>query len=109
MSGSMAHQRDAVRAGHWPLYRYHPDAERPFQLDSKPPALPLRQFAQTEARFAMLARTDPDEFDRLMTVAEEDARERWRYYEQLATLPRTAPHLPPRPHTAGGHAQEDAR
>ena len=109
MSGSMAHQRDAVRSGHWPLFRYHPDAERPFRLDSKPPALPLRQFAETEARFAMLARTDPDEFDRLMTVAEEDARERWRYYEQLATLPRTAPHLPPRPHAAGGHAQEDAR
>jgi pyruvate-ferredoxin/flavodoxin oxidoreductase len=98
MSGSMAHMRDAVRAGHWPLYRYHPDAERPFQLDSKPPTLPLRQFAETEARFAMLARTDPAEFDRLMTIAEADARERWRYYEQLATLPRTAPHLPPRPH-----------
>jgi pyruvate-ferredoxin/flavodoxin oxidoreductase len=109
MAGSMAHQRDAVRAGHWPLYRYHPDAERPFQLDSKPPALPLRQFAETEARFAMLARTNPDEFDRLMSIAEEDASERWRYYEQLATLPRTAPHLPPRPHAAGGHAPEDAR
>ncbi len=111
MSGSMAHQRDAVRSGHWPLYRYHPDAERPFQLDSKPPTVPLRQFAETEARFAMLARTDPGEFDRLMTIGEEDARERWRYYEQLATLPRTAPHLPPRPdgtHGDPGHAEEGA-
>jgi pyruvate-ferredoxin/flavodoxin oxidoreductase len=108
MSGSMAHQRDAVRSGHWPLYRYHPDAERPFHLDSKPPTLPLRQFAETEARFGMLARTDPDEFDRLMTLAEQDARERWRYYEQLATLPRTAPHLPPRPSgdARAGHAEE---
>jgi pyruvate-ferredoxin/flavodoxin oxidoreductase len=108
MAGSMAHQRDAVRSGHWPLYRYHPDAERPFQLDSKPPALPLRQFAQAEARFGILARTDPDEFDRLMTIAEQDARERWRFYEQLATLPRTAPHLPPRPagDGAAGHAQQ---
>jgi pyruvate-ferredoxin/flavodoxin oxidoreductase len=113
MSGSMAHQRDAVRSGHWPLFRYHPDAERPFKLDSKPPAVPLRQFAETEARFAMLARTDPGEFDRLMTIAEEDARERWRYYEQLATLPRTAPHLPPRPDGGTGRAghaeQEDAQ
>ncbi len=107
MSGSMAHQRDAVRSGHWPLFRYHPDAERPFQLDSKPPTLPQRQFAETEARFAMLARTDPGEFDRLMTIAEEDARERWRYYEQLATLPRTAPHLPPRPDGAAHAGEED--
>jgi len=95
MSQSMAHEREAVRAGHWPLYRYHPEAERPFHLDSKPPAVPLRQFAESEARFAMLARTNPAEFDRLMTLAEEDARERWRWYEQLAGLSRTAPHLPP--------------
>jgi pyruvate-ferredoxin/flavodoxin oxidoreductase len=107
MAGSMAHQHDAARSGHWPLYRYHPDAEHPFQLDSRPPTLPLRQFAETEARFAMLARTDPGGFDRLMAVAEEDVRERWRYYEQLAALPRTAPHLPPRPDPAAGHAEQE--
>ena len=37
MTGSMAHMRDAVNSGHWPLYRYHPDAEQPFHLDSKAP------------------------------------------------------------------------
>ncbi len=109
MSGSMAHQRDAVRSGHWPLFRYHPDAERPFQLDSKPPSQPLRQFAESEARFAMLARTAPAEFERLMAVAEEDARERWRYYQQLATLPRTAPHLPLRPDAAPAPPEEEAQ
>src|SRR6266542_2343033 len=109
MSGSMAHQRDAVRSGHWPLFRYHPDAERPFQLDSKPPSRPLRQFAESEARFAMLARTAPAEFERLMEVAEEDARERWRYYQQLASLPRTAPHLPLRPGATPTPSEEEAR
>ena len=109
MSGSMAHQREAVRSGHWPLFRYHPDAERPFQLDSKPPSRPLRQFAESEARFAMLARTAPAEFERLMEVAEEDARERWRYYQQLATLPRTAPHLPLRPGATPTPSEEEAR
>ena len=87
MAGSMAHMRDAVKSGHWPLYRYHPDAERPFHLDSKAPTMPLREFAVSEARFAMLARTAPEEFERLMTLAEADARERWRYYEQLAGRP----------------------
>ncbi|HET9291391.1 MAG TPA: pyruvate:ferredoxin (flavodoxin) oxidoreductase, partial [Actinomycetes bacterium] len=102
MAGSMSHMREAVRSGHWPLYRYHPEAERPFHLDSKPPTVPLREFAGSEARFAMLARTAPEEFERLMDLAEADARERWRYYEQLAGLSRTAPHLPPRPVTPAG-------
>ena len=110
MAGSMAHMRDAVRSGHWPLYRYNPDAERPFHLDSKPPTLPLREFAGSEARFAMLARTAPEEFERLMGLAEEDTRERWRYYEQLAGVTRTAPHLPPRPvaPAGGGPTEEEA-
>jgi pyruvate-ferredoxin/flavodoxin oxidoreductase len=97
MAGSMAHMREAVKSGHWPLYRYHPEAERPFHLDSKPPTTPLREFAVSEARFAMLARTAPEEFERLMALAEEDARERWRHYEQLAGVTRVAPHLPLRP------------
>ena len=108
MTGSMAHMRDAVRSGHWPLYRYHPDAEQPFHLDSKAPTVPLREFAATEARFAMLARTAPEEFERLMALAEEDVRERWSWYEQLAGVARTAPHLPPLPLAPAGPSQEEA-
>jgi pyruvate-ferredoxin/flavodoxin oxidoreductase len=107
MQGSMAHQRNAVSSGHWPLYRYHPDAERPFHLDSKPPSMPLEQFATSEARFAMLARSAPEEFERLMRLAEQDVRERWRYYQELAGLDRTAPKLPPRPLPAGGAQPEE--
>jgi pyruvate-ferredoxin/flavodoxin oxidoreductase len=107
MAGSMAHMRDAVRSGHWPLYRYRPDAELPFQLDSKPPSQPLRDFAASEARFAMLARTAPEAFERLMELAEEDVRERWRWYQQLAAAPRTAPHLPPRPVASAGPAEAE--
>ena len=55
----------------------------------------------------MLARTAPEEFE-LMTLAEADARERWRYYEQLAGLSRTAPDLPPRPVTPAGPTEEEA-
>ena len=108
MTGSMAHMRDAVRSGHWPLYRYHPDAEQPFHLDSKAPTVPLREFAATEARFAMLARTAPEEFERLMALAEEDVRERWSWYEQLAGVARTAPHLPPLPLAPAGPSPEEA-
>src|SRR3954469_23482013 len=62
-SQSMAHQKSAVRSGHWPLYRYHPgeDAhQHPFSLDSHEPAMPLREFALAEDRFSSLARQDPE-------------------------------------------------
>jgi pyruvate-ferredoxin/flavodoxin oxidoreductase len=108
MSGSMDHMRDAVKSGHWPLYRYHPNAERPFHLDSKPPTKPLREFAATEARFAMLARTAPEDFERLMALAEQDVRERWSWYEQLAGVARAAPHLPPLPLAPAAPSQEEA-
>jgi pyruvate-ferredoxin/flavodoxin oxidoreductase len=97
MAASMGHQKDAVRAGHWPLYRYRPvppGGEHPFQLDAKPPTLPLERFMEQEGRFAVLARSDPARFARLAAEAAADARERWRYYQQLAGLDRTAPQLP---------------
>ena len=52
-----------VTSGYWPLYRYKPTVEEhahPFQLDSAAPSIPLRDFALKEARFSMLARSDPD-------------------------------------------------
>ncbi len=46
MSTSMSHQRDAVKSGFWPLYRYQPsEAEgQPFKLDSKEPSMPIKDF-----------------------------------------------------------------
>jgi len=40
MSTSMTHQKDAVRSGYWPLYRFHPTVEEvgePLTLDSREP------------------------------------------------------------------------
>ena len=56
----------------------------------------------------MLARTAPEEFERLMALAEEDVRERWAYYEQLAGVPRVAPHLPLRPVDPAEPSREEA-
>ena len=95
MSKSMSHQKDAVKSGYWPLYRFRPtehDHERPFQLDSKPPSIPVQEFVSSEARFAILQRTHPDRAERLMALAQADVDERWRYYEQLAGIERTVPH-----------------
>jgi pyruvate-ferredoxin/flavodoxin oxidoreductase len=95
MSKSLSHQALAVKSGFWPLWRYHPGldpAAHPFHLDSPKPRLPLADFTQSEARFAMLQRASPERARRLMALAQADADERWRFYSQLAGVERTIPH-----------------
>jgi len=92
MSRAMDHMKAAVRSGYWPLYRFRPTAAaegRPFTLDSKAPSIPVREFADAEARFAILNRTHPERYEQLMDILQADIDERWRYYEQLAAMERT--------------------
>jgi pyruvate-ferredoxin/flavodoxin oxidoreductase len=95
MSTSMSHQAEAVKSGFWPLWRYDPrTAEaggRPMQLDSRTPTLALKEFQSKEARFAMLARTRPEDARELLRLSEADAAERRHLYEQLAGVERHAP------------------
>ena len=96
MEKSMSHQKDAVKSGYWPLYRFHPsevDGGKPFKLDSSAPSMPIADFVATETRFAVLRRTHPERAAELATLAQSDADERWHYYEQLAGIERTVPHL----------------
>ena len=95
MATSMTHQREAAQSGFWPLYRYDPrkavDGGRAFQLDGPAPTIPLKEFQDKEARFAMLARSRPADAEELQALAQADARERRRFYEQLAGVERHAP------------------
>ena len=95
MTASQSHQKEAVSSGFWPLYRFDPrrlDAgEQPLILDSKAPRTPYKAFAEKEARFAMLFRSDPERAQRLMDLAERDIKQRWRFYEQMARIERTGP------------------
>jgi pyruvate-ferredoxin/flavodoxin oxidoreductase len=94
MAKSMIQQKNAVQSGHWPLYRYKPGEAadtRPFQLDSKAPSIPFVEFARGEGRFAMLLRSNPTRGKELLELAQADVTERWRLYEQMAGLERTAP------------------
>ncbi len=93
MSSAMGHQKEAVNCGFWPLFRYDPRASgpgaHPFQLDSKQPRIPFQDFAAKDARFALLARANPEQAADLMRLAQGDIDERWRYYEQLAGVERS--------------------
>ncbi|HET6475782.1 MAG TPA: pyruvate:ferredoxin (flavodoxin) oxidoreductase [Thermoleophilia bacterium] len=105
MSKSMEHMKAAVQSGYWPLYRFQPTATedgQPFKLDSRKPSIPVRDFVTTEARFAILSRTHPERYERLLKLIQVDVDERWRYYEQLAAMSRTVPSA-----EADAHAGDD--
>ena len=59
--------------------------------------MPIRDFVATETRFSILQRTDPDRAAELAELAQADADERWHYYQQLAGIERTVPHVHRRP------------
>ena len=84
-------QRLATTSGHWPLFRYNPAMrnveENPFRLDSPRPSIPFREYALNESRYRVLARTRPAEAEELLDMAQRVANERYRRYEELASLP----------------------
>jgi pyruvate-ferredoxin/flavodoxin oxidoreductase len=87
MATSMSHQKVAVKAGYWPLYRFHPATkagEHPFRLDSHDPSVPLEEFELGESRFAQLRRSDATRAAALLTDAQHDLDERWHHYRHLA-------------------------
>jgi pyruvate-ferredoxin/flavodoxin oxidoreductase len=97
MATSMTHQKEAVRSGYWPLYRFRPsdgEHETPLSLDSKAPSIPVSDFTGAETRYTSLARAHPGRAADLDALLQADADERWRYYSQLASVERTVPHRP---------------
>ncbi len=94
MATQMSHQKEATESGYWPLYRYDPAREAAgepgLKLDSRAPTMKFSDFAKKEARFAMLARSNPEHAEELMARAQQDIDDRWHLYEQMVTIHRTA-------------------
>ena len=90
MSKGLNQQKMAVDSGYWPLYRYDPrlisEGKNGFQLDSKEPALPLKDYIYTEGRYRILQQTDPAAAKFLLGQAQQAVNERWKYYKQLSEM-----------------------
>ena len=90
MAFGLNQQKSAVLSGYWPLIRYNPalreQGKNPFQLDSKAPSIPLRQYVYEEARYSMLARSHPDHARELLRKAQDDVERQWRVYESRAAM-----------------------
>ena len=78
MSKSMTEMEKAVKAGYWHLFRYDPRRiSAPFRLDSKEPNESYRQFVMGEHRYSSLTITFPERAKELLTVAENQAKNRY--------------------------------
>jgi pyruvate-ferredoxin/flavodoxin oxidoreductase len=91
MAFGMEQQKAAVLSAYWPLIRYNPalrvEGKNPFQLDSKAPSISLKQYAYQEARYTMLARSNPEAARRLLRLAQDDVERQWRVYSGRAAMP----------------------
>ena len=104
MAFGLNQQKNAVLSGYWPLMRYNPalrlEGKNPFQLDSKAPSIPLKQYAYQEARYTMLVRSNPLAARELLRLAQDDVERQWRVYSNRAAMagraatPDIAPHAP---------------
>jgi pyruvate-ferredoxin/flavodoxin oxidoreductase len=91
MTKGLEQQKLASESAYWPLYRFDPrlkaESKNPFQLDSKAPKIPFKNYALNENRYRMLSQTNPEHADALLQHAQEAINTRWQTYERLAHTP----------------------
>ncbi len=89
MQNGLKQQDLATASGYWPLIRYNPilrqSEKNPFVLDSPRPRISFKEYAYNELRYKMLQRTNPDEAERMLNLAQQIVNQKWDIYEQMAT------------------------
>lgn len=91
MSTTIVEEREAVKAGYWPLMRYNPDKAEPLSIDCPSPDGRLVSFINGENRYADLKMVSPDEASRLQPLLQKRL---YSVYGHLAAARALAPVLP---------------
>ena len=86
MMNCQKEMKKAVDCGYWNLFRYNPDAEKKFSLDSKAPAGGYQEFLMNEARYSRLTREFPSRADVLFKLNEEEAKARYEHLTKLIAM-----------------------
>ncbi|HBV41284.1 MAG TPA: pyruvate:ferredoxin (flavodoxin) oxidoreductase, partial [Desulfovibrio sp.] len=84
MGKSMEEAKLAVKSGYWPLYRFNPELEQPFSLDSKEPDGTMEEFMLGENRFAQLESAKPELAKQYRTTLIEQYNERYAQLKKMA-------------------------
>ncbi len=86
MENCQKEMEKAVKCGYWNLFRFNPNAEQKFVLDSKEPAGGYQEFLMNEARYSRLTREFPERAERLFAESEANAKERYEHLMKLKAL-----------------------
>jgi pyruvate-ferredoxin/flavodoxin oxidoreductase len=90
MANGASQQKLAVESGVWPLYRFDPrrtaKGEPPMHLDYGPPKPLVAEYMRNESRFRVVERSDPARFRGFLKEAQDEARQRYAVYQQLAGI-----------------------
>ena len=83
----MDHQKLAVDAGLWPLFRYNPDlaaeGKNPMHLDYKAPKIDVKNFMYQETRFKMVEKMNAGSAQLFLETARAHAKAMYERYSNL--------------------------
>ena len=86
MMNCQKEMKKAVECGYWNLFRYNPEGEKKFTLDSKAPAGGYREFLMNEARYSRLTREFPERATTLFERNENEAKARYEHLQKLIEM-----------------------
>ena len=86
MMNCQKEMKKAVECGYWNLFRYNPEGEKKFTLDSKAPAGGYQEFLMNEARYSRLTREFPDRAGVLFQRNEDEAKARYEHLLKLIEM-----------------------
>lgn len=88
MADGLAHQKNAVETGSWPLFRFNPVNETagkaPLTLDSKAPSKPLADFMSSETRFQVVNKMNPARYEELLEKAQKNVNDKHTLLEYMS-------------------------
>ena len=86
MMNCQKEMKKAVDCGYWNLFRYNPEGEKKFTLDSKAPADGYQEFLMNEARYSRLTREFPERAEVLFKRNEDEAKARYEHLLKLIDM-----------------------
>lgn len=81
-------EKEAAACGYFPIFRYDPRLENPLSLDSKKPDFDkFMNFVLSQNRYAQLSKVNPDDAERLLSNARQDAIDRYEDIVRFGSKP----------------------
>ena len=82
MNHSIEEEKKATLSGYFPIFHYNPETKQ-FKLDAKSNFDTYQDFLKGEDRYSSLPKVNEKEADELFIQNENNAKERYHYYESL--------------------------